>query len=128
MTIANAGLSAEMEDYLEAIADLESANGRARVRDIATCLSVRMPSVTQALRSLTEKGYVRYEPYRPPALTPKGKRVAAAVQRRHVVIRRFLMEVLHVEAAAADRNACRLEHAMDREVLEHLTQFMDGLT
>lgn len=118
-------LSAEMEDYLEAIAALSASNGEARVTDIAKRLSVRKPSVTQALQSLTDKGFLHYKPYASPVLTASGRRAAAAVQRRHDVMKSFLVDVLQVDWAAAEANACRLEHAVDKEVLEHLTRFMD---
>jgi len=118
-------LSPEMEDYLETIAELFRAGGEARVTDIAERLSVRKASVTQALRSLADKGLVHYQPYVSPRLTAAGTKVARRVQHRHDVLKRFLAQVLHVAPERAEINACRLEHAVDSEVLEHLTQFMD---
>lgn len=118
-------LSSEMEDYLETIAALVSANGEARVTDIAARLSVRKPSVTQALHALAEKGLLRYKPYRTPALTPAGRQVAERVQRRHDVLKLFLADVLLLDDAVAEENACRLEHAVDKEALDRLTQFVE---
>lgn len=118
-------LSAEMEDYLEAIAALIAAQGEARVTDIARRLSVRKPSVTQALQSLHQKGLLLYEPYSSPVLTASGRRAAETVQRRHDIMKRFLKDVLFIDAERAEANACRLEHAVDKEVLSHLTNFMD---
>lgn len=118
-------LSPEMEDYLETIAGLFRANGEARVTDIAERLSVRKASVTQALRTLSDKGLVHYQPYVSPTLTTTGKRVAERVQHRHDVLKRFLSEVLLIDSGIAESNACRLEHAVDKEVLEHLTHFID---
>lgn len=125
MSLASCDLSAEMEDYLEAIAVLTASEGRARVKDIAARLSVRMPSVTQALHSLSEKGLLEYTPYVSPTLTRSGKAVAERVRRRHGVIRKFLVQVLLIDPEVADANACRLEHAMDKEVLDHLASFVD---
>jgi len=122
---AKADLSPEMEDYLEAIADLIGSAGAARVTDIAARLSVRKPSVSLALKSLAEKGLVNHVPYRTPTLTKAGKVAAARVRQRHDTLKRFLTDVLFVEDELADANACRLEHAVDREVLTHLTNFMD---
>ncbi|MGI5923871.1 MAG: DtxR family transcriptional regulator [Lentisphaeria bacterium] len=122
MTLA---LSPEMEDYLETIAALFRANGEARVTDIAERLSVSKAGVTQALRSLAAKGLVDYRPYVSPTLTATGQHIAERVQRRHDVLKRFLAEVLLVDAELAEANACRLEHAVDRSVLERLAHFMD---
>ena len=51
-------LSASLEDYLEAIAELCSKEGHAHSKEIAEKLSVKMPSVTEALRQLVEMGYI----------------------------------------------------------------------
>ncbi len=118
-------LSPEMEDYLEAIAALQSDSGAARVTDIADRLAVRKPSVTQALRALAERGLLFYKPYQSPRLTQAGRQIAERVQRRHDLLKRFLTDVLLIEEKVAEANACRLEHAVDKDVLQHLTHFVD---
>jgi DtxR family Mn-dependent transcriptional regulator len=114
-----------MEDYLETIASLIASGGEARVTDIAKRLSVRKPSVTLALRSLAEKGLVHYQPYAQPTLTDAGQTIASRIQHRHDVLKRFLVEVLLIEDKLAEANACRIEHAVDKEVLDHLAHFVD---
>ena len=49
-------LSASLEDYLEAIAELCAAEGHAHSKEIAQKLSVKMPSVTKQHRSF---GYLQ---------------------------------------------------------------------
>jgi DtxR family Mn-dependent transcriptional regulator len=114
-----------MEDYLETIADLLREKGQARVSDIAERLSVSKPGVTQALRTLTAKKLINYRPYVSPTLTPAGKAVADRVQYRHDMLKRFMQDVLLIEADRAEENACRIEHAVDRDVLEHIARFTD---
>jgi len=125
MDVMSLALSPEMEDYLETIAALFRVHGEARVTDIAKRLSVSKAGVSQALRSLASKGLVDYRPYVSPTLTETGKQVAERVQQRHDVLKRFLGEVLLVEPELAEANACRLEHAVDRSVLDRLAHFMD---
>jgi DtxR family Mn-dependent transcriptional regulator len=125
MDTASLSLSPEMEDYLETIALLFQRTGAARVTDIAEHLSVRKASVTQALRSLADKGLIHYRPYLSPTLTEAGQQIADRVQQRHDVLKRFLTDVLLVKPALAEESACRLEHAVDREVLTHLARFID---
>lgn len=125
MTVGAYHLSPELEDYLETIAVLTQSEGKARVTDIAARLSVRKPSVTLALRSLAGKGLVRYAPYLVPTLTKAGQRIAARVQHRHDALKQFLTDVLLIDAELAEANACRLEHAVDTEVLQHFTSFMN---
>jgi len=125
MTATTPGLSREMEDYLETIASLIRSGGEARVTDIAGRLSVRKPSVTLALRSLAEKGLVHYHPYAQPTLTEAGQTIANRIQHRHDVLKRFLVDVLQIGDQVAEANACRIEHAVDKEVLDHLAHFVD---
>jgi len=118
-------LSSALEDYLEAMARVSAQKGAARVRDIAAALSVHKSSVTAALRALSQKGLVDYAPYEIATLTPQGQQVAERIARRHEVIRDFLVEVLSVDDDVAEANACRMEHDLDREVLERLRLFAE---
>ena len=52
-----------MEDYLEAIFNLSKEKGAIRVRDIARKLDVKMPTVTNMLKTLSEGGLIDYEKY-----------------------------------------------------------------
>ncbi len=122
---ATAKLTATLEDYLEAIFRLAGEKGAARVQDIAGSLSVHKSSVTSALRSLSEKDLVEYVPYQATTLTPAGRKVAERIARRHEVLRRFLSEVLSVQADVAEGNACRMEHAIDPQVLDRLVHFIE---
>ncbi len=116
-------LSPVQEDYLEAILGLVQRKGAARVRDIALSLDVHKSTVTAALKALGLRGLVNYSPYETATLTPEGATAAAEVSRKHRQIQTFLMEVLHLDEAAAESNACRMEHAMDRDVLERIALF-----
>ena len=117
-------LSSTQEDYLEAISRLVALKGAARVRDISSALSVHKSTVTAALRGLSGKKLVNYTPYEVVTLTKRGEKRAHVVERRHRIISRFLTEVLGVEKGQADENACRMEHAIDADVLEGLLSFM----
>ena len=55
-------VSASQEDYIEAIAELIEEHGHAHTRDIAVKLGVKMPSVTNALWSLSRQNLILYSP------------------------------------------------------------------
>jgi DtxR family Mn-dependent transcriptional regulator len=118
-------LSATLEDYLAAMARLIDEKGAARVRDMAAALSVHKSSVTAALKALSERGLVDYAPYEIATLTSRGEEVARRIVQRHEVIRSFLVDVLAVDDVLAESNACRLEHGLDREVLERVRLFAE---
>jgi DtxR family transcriptional regulator, Mn-dependent transcriptional regulator len=113
-------VSTSTEDYLEAILRLISEKGAARVRDIAVALSVHKSTVSATLKSLSEKGLVKYSRYEITTLTELGQEIAEDVHRRHEVIGRFLTDILGLSDDAAQANACRMEHIVDAEVLDRL--------
>lgn len=111
------------ENYLEAIFQLASRKGVARVRDIAAALSVHKSTVSSSLKSLAEKGLVNYSPYEMATLTEQGREIAEDVARRHEIIRDFFVRVLGLDPQRADANACRAEHVLDAEVFQRLADF-----
>jgi len=117
-------LSASLEDYLEAIYHIVERKQAARAKDIVERLGVHNSSVTQALRSLSEKGLVNYAPYDLVTLTEAGREAARDVVSRHRAVRAFLIEVLGIAPDAAEADACRLEHAISGDVLERLRGLM----
>jgi DtxR family Mn-dependent transcriptional regulator len=122
-------LSESLGDYLECIYHLARSGPAARVRDIAERMNVQMSSVSGALRSLAEKELINYAPYGLITLTSRGQKAARELVRRHEALTQFLMRVLSVDAAAAGRNACHMEHAIEPQVLEKLVrllQFLEG--
>ena len=122
---ATSTLSSRLQDYLEAILDVADKNGVSRVRDIARRLHVRSSTVTGSLKKLAEEGLVNYNPYEVITLTPSGAKAARDVARTHRQIRRFLVEVLGLPPGKADENACRMEHAIDKQALDRLMKFID---
>ena len=56
-------LSENLEDYLEAILELQTKNTVARSKDIAERLNIKRGSVTGMLKKLAKKKFVNYEPY-----------------------------------------------------------------
>ena len=121
-------LSSSKEDYLEAILCLVRQNRVARVRDIALRLGVGMSSVTSALKVLSKRELVNYDPYQFVTLSDRGRHLAEQISRRHDDLRSFLAEVLGLPAQVAEANACRMEHAMDDEVLERFRALAEFVT
>ena len=105
--------SESAEDYLERIHELIEEKGYARVVDIARSLRVRQASVTQMVKRLDQRGFVRYEKYRGLVLTQRGRGVARAVQRRHRVLEEFF-RLLEVDELTALRDLEGIEHHLSQ--------------
>ncbi len=121
----NINLSESLEDYLEIILELENNNKVARAKDIADKMGVKRGSVTSALKNLSERCLINYEPYSFITLTPEGKKLAKNVVYRHTVIKDFLVKVLKIDEATAEPTACRMEHTVDKLTLERMVSFFD---
>ena len=113
-----------MEDYLEAIFDLDKKKRVVRVKDIAKRLDVKMPTVTSMLKALNKRGLVHYRKYEYVELTDKGSKVGNEVHRKHRVLRRFLTDILNIDLNTADKEACKMEHALSAGTLDSITDFM----
>ena len=120
-------LTANMEDYLEAIYTLSDNGGAARVSALAGALGVKPPSVSKALGRLQRDGLVMHSPYGGAALTSRGRDVAAAQVRTHGAIVHFLEKVLLLDRELAEHDACQIEHAISGETVERLAAFSDHL-
>ena len=117
-------LSSTLEDYLEAIYRLENQNRAARGRDISNYLGVAKSTVNAALKSLSAKGLIAYEPYQLIILTERGREQAFEIVLYHEVIRHFLSDILAIDRERAERVACEMEHAVDRDVIERFVCFL----
>jgi len=122
--IIHAGLSESEESYVETIHSLIREHGYARVSDIAETLNVKPPSVTSMLQKLDEQKFVNYTRYRGVILTPKGKSLAATLERRHKALKQFLI-MIGVREKTAEKDACEIEHKVNRETVEKLAKFVD---
>ncbi len=112
------------QDYLEAILLLSDSGSGVRSIDVAKSQNVSRASVNKALGVLKEKGLIEQQKYGTVSLTEEGFKVANSVMQRHVALRGFLKTVLGVGDETAEKDACRMEHAISRETLDKLEQFM----
>lgn len=104
------------QDYVEAIADLSTSVGEARVTDLACRLGVTHVTVNRTLRRLQQAGYVQTKPYRAIFLTDSGKKLADESKRRHETVVAFLRS-LGVSERISELDAEGIEHHVSPETL-----------
>lgn len=114
-----------VEDYLEAIYVLASKKDVVRVKNIAEFLSVKLPSVTEAVKRLLEAGFVSHTPYGEVTLTKKGKEIGKVTWDKHQLIYEFLKDILGVSDAVAFKEACIIEHSISEETKAKIKDFID---
>lgn len=112
------------ENYLESILILEQRNPSVRMSDIAAMLHVSKPSVNKAMGVLKDAGYIHQEVYGTIHLTESGRHYAQKVYSRHVLFKRFLMEVLEIDEQTAEEDACHMEHCVSDATMDKLRIFL----
>lgn len=120
MDAKESSISEEAEEYLEAIYRLEEKMGRAKTMELVRLLKVAPGSVTNTIEGLERRGLVLHEPYKGVKLTEKGRKVALKVLRRHRLAERLLTDVLHLDWSKVHDMACRLEHAITKDMVKPL--------
>lgn len=117
-------LTFSMENYLEAVFELSDRVHGAHVSDIAARMGVAKASTTNAMTALSEKGLVTNEKYGEVFLTQKGRTMAEFTAKKHQVIRRFFIEVLHIDPVVADNDACAIEHVISNDSILAMQEYM----
>lgn len=125
MKTAETKITGSMEDYLEAIAALSKEKGEARVNEIGELLRVKNSSVNSAVSNLAKHDLVRHERYGSVELTSAGEEMASAIQKKHDTLYKFLTEILAVDPKTADRDACKMEHALSSGTSGRLIKFIE---
>ncbi len=115
-----------VEDYLEAIYNLNSEKGYVSAADISEKLGVKPPTVSSMLVNLAKKGYLEHEKYRGMRLTPSGEKVAKSVVKRHQVISE-LISMLGVDDQTAYVDTEGIEHHVHPSTLRRFERLAEYL-
>ena len=112
------------EDYLEALLLLERELGEAHGAELARRMGVSKASVSVAMKQLRQNGYITVDKGHRLCLTDAGRAVAVRIYERHCFFTELLLRA-GVSFATAQRDACRMEHAISEEGFAKLKEFMD---
>ncbi|MBP1707764.1 MAG: ideR, partial [Chloroflexi bacterium] len=108
-------MSKSTEEYLEALYTLTQDRAAATTSDISKRLNIAPASVTEMLKKLADKGYVKYSPYQGVTLTPGGYEIAEKMTRKHRLLERFLHDTLNIGNNRVHQEACAMEHGLSDE-------------
>lgn len=112
------------ENYLEAILMLKKEKGNVRSIDVVHHLNVSKPSVSVAMKTLKEEGYIVISEDGSISLTEKGHAIADKMYERHHIIAETLM-ALGVSKETAYEDSCKIEHDLSNESFEKIKAFLE---
>jgi DtxR family manganese transport transcriptional regulator len=114
------------EDYVEAIDQLITLRGEARVGELGKVMGVSHVTVTRIIARLQREGLVETEPRKPITLTASGKSMAEESRARHELVLGFLIAA-GVDPRQAQIDAEGIEHHVSDETLEALRRLTRSL-
>ncbi len=121
----NISISSALADYLEAVYEISKTKPNVRITDIAVRLGISKPSVNRAVNTLKKQGLVIHEPYGDIVLTERGREMGETAHTRHCMIKKFLVKVLRLGDAEAEKEACRIEHNISQNTVEKMKIYME---
>lgn len=112
-------IHASGEDYLEAVLMLQKKNGMVRSVDLARHMGFSKPSISHAVGVLRNGGFLTVDEDGILHLTDIGREVAEKIYERHQFFTEQLIAA-GVDQETAERDACRIEHAISDTSFQRL--------
>lgn len=106
-------------DYLEAVLVLQKKKVMVRSVDLARHMGFSKPSISHAVGVLKNGGFLTVDEDGYFHLTEDGREVAEKIYERHQFFTEQLVAV-GVDRETAERDACRIEHAISEEAFQKL--------
>ena len=100
---------------------LKNKNGYVRSIDVAH-LNFTKPSVSVAMKSFREEGYVTVDTDGNITLTDKGMEIAQKIYERHQVIAKALI-ALGVDEETAYDDSCKIEHDLSDITFQKIKEY-----
>ncbi len=113
------------ENYLKAIYHLSlNTDTGVSTNAIANAVESKPSSVTDMIQKLADKDLVSYKKYQGVLLTPKGKKAAIYIIRKHRLWEVFLVEKLNFAWDEVHDIAEQLEHIHSQKLIDTLDEFL----
>ena len=114
------------ENYLETILVLSKQLPVVRSVDVANELDFKKSSVSIAMKNLREKHHITMTDAGYIYLTESGRAIAEMIYERHETLTKTL-EMLGVDPATAEKDACKIEHVISPESFEAIKKHISEM-
>ena len=119
-------ISASLEDYLEFIHNTILEKKEIKAIDISKAFNISRPSVSEALIRLADMDLIIYEGRKGIKITKKGIEQAKKTVKKHQILSDFFVEILMIDKQTAEKNACKIEHVIDDEIIEKMKKYKES--
>ena len=116
--------SAEM--YLETIHVLSQNSEHVRSIDICRKMGFSKPSVSRAMKNLSQEDYISIDSNGYITLKEKGMAIAEKIYERHKILTSCLI-AMGVDEDVAEEDACRVEHVISDQTFKAIKDHMKSI-
>jgi DtxR family Mn-dependent transcriptional regulator len=114
-----------IEDYLGIIYTLERDQEPVISARLAEWMEVSAPTVTATVKRMIRDGWVTMDPRKEISLTPRGRKAARSLLRRHMLSELLLARLLGVPWSRVHMEADEMEHTISQETMERMLDRLD---
>jgi DtxR family Mn-dependent transcriptional regulator len=119
-------VSVSTQNYLKVIWTLQEwSDAPVTPSVIAEKVGLKLSTVSDAVRKLTEQGYLDHARYGTVSLTEPGRLLAVAMVRRHRLIESFLVRTLKYRWDEVHDEAEHLEHAVSDLMIDRIDELLE---
>ncbi len=112
------------ENYLKTMFARADENGEIAITDLSHHLKVSAPTANSMIKNLSQQGLVHYEKYKLVSLTPKGKKEAAFIIRKHRLTEMFLVEKMGFGWEMVHEIAEQIEHINSPRFFDRMDELL----
>jgi DtxR family Mn-dependent transcriptional regulator len=112
------------ENYLKAIYFLDQKDNNISLSELSKEMGVSIPTVNSMVKRLQEEKWVIYEKYKPLKITPKGKKQAALIIRKHRLTEMFLEQFMGFGWDEVHDIAEEIEHIKIDEFFDRMDKLL----
>jgi len=116
-------ITQSLEDYLELIYNSVQEGKNTKAIDIANAFNIARSSASEALIRLMDMDLIIYEGRKGIKITKKGEIEAQKIIKKHSILCDFFNKVLKIDFETASKNACKIEHVIDDEIIDKIKEF-----
>lgn len=113
------------ENYLKAIYAIADKQEKVNLTDVSRHLEVSAATANNMMQKLKKEGLITQEKYQPILLTPKGKKVAAEIIRKHRITEMFLSELMGIGWEHVHHIAEQIEHVDSTLLFDRMDEMLD---
>ncbi|MEM1058816.1 MAG: metal-dependent transcriptional regulator [Verrucomicrobiota bacterium] len=95
------------------------------VGELAKVIGVVPGTATTMVRTLSEAGLARHEPWSGVRLTDNGRNLALRILRRHRMVELFLVKIMEFDWADVHDEAEELEHVVSEKLVTKMEEMLD---